>query len=147
MSLYIKNSSFQKIYDPYEIVAEFGTESVENFTIHNSGNNNLLDVVLYFEKSETMGDVDNPATFEPYVDFSHIIKMGNAKFANSNSVGSLVVHFDGNDYLIHKDSGSSRLNGINLGNFAADERKAIEVKLNTPSNYSSRRMFVNMVVK
>lgn len=143
----IKTVGFEKIYDPYEIVSNYGAVESVNFIIHNNSNTPNVNIVVYFEKSETMGSVDNPATFEPYIDYSDILRMGNEKVVNSSSIGYVSVTYDGQEHIINKDKGSSKKNGISLGYFDADERKTITVNVESPANFTSRRMFVNLVAR
>lgn len=143
----IKNSNFQNIYDPYLIETDFGTTSEVEFIVHNVSNSLRSKVVVYFEPSETLGSLENPGTFEPYIDYYDLIKMGNEKVLNSSNFGCLIVIHDGVEYIFNKDIGSKKSNGINLGSFDIDERKKIKVKVEAPGSISSRRLFVNMVAE
>jgi len=143
----IKNRNFENIYDPHLIETDFGTSSEVDFIIHNVSNAFKSKVVVYFEKSETLGSLDNPATFEPYIDYYDLIKLGNEKVLNSNNFGCLIVIYDGKEYIFNKDIASKKSNGVNLGSFDIDERKVLTVKVEAPSSILSRRLFINMVAE
>lgn len=143
----IKNVNFEKVYDPYLVETDFGDTSYVDFIVHNASSSATGKVVLYFEKSETLGSLEHPATFEPYIDYYDLIKLGNEKIANNNSIGYLSIEFEGSEYIFNRNLGSKKSNGINLGSFLSDERKAIRVKIEAPPYTSSRRLFVNMVAE
>ena len=143
----IKSVNFEKLYDPYLVETDFGDTSYVDFIVHNTSSTGSGKVVLYFEKSETLGSLEHPATFEPYVDYYDLIKLGNERIANSNSIGCLPVQFEGSEYVFNKNLGSKKSNGINLGSFLSDERKTITIKVEAPPYASSRRLFVNVVAE
>lgn len=143
----IKNSNFENIYDPYLIETDFGTVSEVDFIIHNVSNSFRSKVVVYFEKSETLGSLENPATFEPYIDYYDLLRMGNEKVLNQSNFGCLIVDFEGTEYIFNRTVASRKSNGINLGSFDIDERKNIKIKIEAPSATSSRRLFINMVAE
>lgn len=143
----IKNVNFENIYDPYLVETDFGDTTRTEFIVHNTASVANANVKLYFEKSENLGDLNNPATFEPYIDMSDIVSMGSAKALDPNNLGCIKIEFEGVEYLIKRGSGDSKRNGISLGSFAADERKTIYVIVESISSSSSRRMFVNLVAE
>lgn len=143
----IKSKAFKNIYDPYLVETDFGSTSEVEFIIHNTSNTFRSKVVVFFEKSETLGSLDNPGTFEPYIDYYDLLRMGNEKILNQSSFGCLVVEFEGVSHIFSKNIGSKKSNGINLGSFDIDERKTIKIKIEAPSASASRRLFINMVAE
>lgn len=147
MNVTIKNVGFEKIYDPYEIVTEFGTISETNFIIHNNNADTIASCILYVSKTENLGDLDNPGTLEPYIDIEHIIKWGNEKTLNPSSIGFVGIVFDGVEYIVHSNKCTSKDNGIEVGPLAGGEQKIITIKVEVPASLTSRRLFVNLVAE
>jgi hypothetical protein len=143
----IKTANSKRIYDPYEVVTNFGTVTEESFLLCNDNIEPLSSCKIYFEKTESLGDLDNPGTLEPYIDFEHILKMGNEKIADPTNIGCLKIIFDGNEHIVSSGIASKKSNGISLGSFLSGETKTVVIKMEAPASYSSRRFFVNMVVQ
>lgn len=143
----IKNSASENIYDPYSVETDFGDTTRTQFVVHNTASVAKGNVKVYIEQSENLGDLDNPGTFEPYIDISDIVSMGSAKALDPNNVGCVKIEFEGTEYLVKRGQGDSRRNGISLGSFTADERKDIYVIVESMSSSNSRRMFINLVAE
>ena len=147
MKVTIKNVSFEKIYDPYEIVTQFGTTSETEFILHNSNSETIDSCIIYLTKTENLGDIENPGTLEPYIDMEHIIKWGNEKVSNSSNIGYIALSYDGQDYIVTSNQASKKSNGIEVGPFISGEQKKIIVKVEVPTALSSRRLLVNLAAE
>lgn len=147
MKVIIKDVNFEKIYDPYEIVTQFGTVSQTEFILHNSNSETIDSCIIYLTKTENLGDIENPGTLEPYIDIEHIIKWGNEKTSNSNNVGYVALCYDGQDYIVTGKQASEKSNGIEIGPFSSGEQKNIIVKVEVPTALSSRRLLVNLAAE
>jgi len=147
MNVTIKNVGFEKIYDPYEIVTNFGTTSETDFIVHNNNADTITSCILYISKTENLGDLDNPGTLEPYIDIEHIIQWGNEKTSDPNYIGFVAIVVDGTEYIVNSAQCNSKKNGIEVGPLVGGEQKTISIKVEVPASLASRRLFVNLVAE
>lgn len=147
MKVTIKNNDFEKIYDPYEIVSDFGVLTETEFIVHNSNSESIQSCRLYLTKTENLGDLENPGSLEPYIDIEHIIKWGNEKTADATNIGYVAIGVEGQDYIVTSTQASFKKNGIEIGPLTAGEQKKIIIKVEVPTSLSSRRLFVNLAAE
>lgn len=135
------------IYRPLEIKSSSISDGQIEIQAYNYSNSNLKNVGVYISSAKNLGEGNLPADFGPHIDFNNIIEWGN-KSIRENSYGGLVlIRSNKPDVYFSSRNGSSKYKKIILGDIASGDSITFTVKLESPVNVSSRRLYISINVE
>lgn len=135
------------IYRPLEIESSISSDGEITVQAYNSSNGEIANVGVYIGAAKNLGEGSLPADFSPHVDYNNLLEWGNKSLREGGYGGLILVRPNESDIYFSSKNGGSRSKKIRLGNLGAGDSITFNLRLETPSSVSSRRLYVSVNVE
>lgn len=135
------------IYRPLEIESSISADGEITIQAYNSSNGDITNVGVYIGAAKNLGEGSLPADFAPHIDYNNLLEWGNKSIREGTYGGLLLVRSNEPDIYFSSKNGGSRSKKIRLGSLAAGDSITFNLRLETPNNISSRRLYISVNVE
>jgi len=141
----LKNGSKQ--YRPVEIKSSINSDGEVVLTAQNATDGILSGVGIFLSKAKNLGEGVKPGDFDGHIDYNNLIEWGNKAERLSVYGGLVLIKDNGTEIYFSSKNGSSRRKKIKLGTLAIGESVRFTLRMEVPTNVSSRRLYVAVNVE
>lgn len=135
------------IYRPVELTSSINTDGTVSLSAVNVSDSVLSSVGIYISKAKNIGEASKPSDFDSHIDFNNIIEWGNRSVRENTYGGLIFISSNNTEYYFRSGKGDKKRNKIVLGTMNAGEKINFKLKLETPPDVSSRRLFISINVE